>query len=204
MVILCTEVDVHIRVCLVQGLDAFRSGNQADELDALCAMLLDLGDGINGAAAGSQHRVQNQNIALCDILRQLAEVLHRLQGLLVAVQADEAHLCSGQQGQHTVQHTHACAQDGHQSQLAASQHLGLCHGDGCFDLHLFQRQVTGRFVAQQGRDLANEVTELLGAGVAVTQQADFVLDQGMVNNFNNAHGTISLHFKDIQPAVQAM
>ena len=174
----------------MQGLDAFRSGDQADELDALCAMLLDLGDGINGAAAGSQHRVQNQNITLCDILRQLAEVLHGLQGLLVAVQADEAHLCGGQQGQHTVQHTHACAQDGHQSQLAASQHLGLCHGDGCFDLHLFQRQVTGRFVAQQGRDLANEVTELLGAGLLVAQNAQLVLQQRMLNDHRGHKNTL--------------
>ena len=42
MVVLCAEVDVHIGVCLVQGLDAFRSSDEADELDALCAVLLDL------------------------------------------------------------------------------------------------------------------------------------------------------------------
>ena len=36
VVVLCTEVDVHIGVCLVQGLDAFRSSDQTDELDALC------------------------------------------------------------------------------------------------------------------------------------------------------------------------
>ena len=190
MVVLCTEVDVHIGVCLVQGLDAFRSSDQTDELDALCTVLLDLGDGVNGAAAGCQHRVQDQNVALCNVLGQLAEVLHGLQGLLVAVQADEAHLCSGQQGQHTVQHTHACAQDGHQSQLAASQHLGLCHGDGCFDLHLFQRQVTGRFVAQQGRDLANEVTELLGTGLLVAQNAQLVLQQRMLNDHRGHKNTL--------------
>ena len=45
VVVLCTEVDVHIGVCLVQGLDAFRSSDQTDELDALCTVLLDLGDG---------------------------------------------------------------------------------------------------------------------------------------------------------------
>ena len=182
LVILGTQIDIDIGVCLVQGLNAFRSSDQADELDPLCAVLLDLADGVDGAAAGGQHRVQDQDVALGDILGQLAEVLHRLQGGLVAVQADEADLCGGQQGQHTVQHTHACAQDGHQSQLAASQNLGLCHGDGRLDLDLFQRQVTGGFVAQQGRDLANEVTELLGAGLLVAKQADLVLQQGMLND----------------------
>ena len=153
-------------------------------------MLLDLGDGINGAAAGRQHRVQNQNIALCDILRQLAEVLHRLQGLLVAVQADEAHLCSGQQGQHTVQHTHAGAQDGHQSQLAACQHLGLCHGDGGLDLDLLHGQVTGGLVAQQGCDLADQITELLGTGLLVAQNAQLVLQQGVLNDHGGHNNTL--------------
>ena len=153
-------------------------------------MLLDLGDGVDGAAAGSQHGIQHQNVTLGDILRQLAEVLHRLQGLFVAVQADEAHLGSGQQGQHTVQHTHAGAQDGHQSQFAACQHLGLCHGDGGLDLHLFQRQIAGSLVAQQRCDLANEVTELLGAGLFVAQQADLVLQQRMFNDHRGHKNTL--------------
>ena len=95
VVVLGAQVDVHIGVSLVQGLDAFRSGDQADELDPLCAVLLDLGDGVNGAAAGSQHGVQHQHITLRDILGQLAEVLHRLQGLLVAVQANKTDLGGG-------------------------------------------------------------------------------------------------------------
>ena len=42
VVILGAQVDIHIGVSLVQGLDAFRSGDQADELDPLCAVLLNL------------------------------------------------------------------------------------------------------------------------------------------------------------------
>ena len=179
-------------MCLVQGLDAFRSSDEADELDALCAVLLDLGDGVDGAASGSQHRVKHQNVALGDVLRQLAEVLHGLQGGLVAVQADEADLSGGQQGQHTIQHTHAGAEDRHQSQLAACQHLGLCHGDGSLDLHLFQRQVTGSLIAQQSGDLTHEVTELLGAGLLVAQNAQFVLQQRMLND-HRGHNTLSLY-----------
>ena len=71
-VVLCAQIDVHIGVCLVQSLDALRCAQQTDELDALCAVLLDLGDGVDGAAAGSQHGIQHQNVTLGDILRQLA------------------------------------------------------------------------------------------------------------------------------------
>ena len=136
----------------MQSLDAFRCSDQADELDALCAVLLDLSDGVNSAAAGSQHGVQHHHVTLGDIQGQLAEVLHRLQSGLVPVQADEAHLGSGQQGQHTVQHAHASPQDGDQGQLAACQHLGLCHGDGGLDLDLLHGQVAGSLVAQQSRN----------------------------------------------------
>ena len=79
---------------------------------------------------------------------------------------------------------------GHQSQLAACQHLGLCHGDRSFDLHLFQRQIAGSFVAQQGCDLANEVTELLGAGLFVAQQANLVLQQRMFNDHRGHKNTL--------------
>src|SRR5699024_7677282 len=37
-----------------------------------------------------------------------------------------------------------------------------------------------------------QVTELLGAGVTVAQQADLVLNEGMIYDLDNAHGTISL------------
>ena len=194
VVVLSAQIDVNIGVSLVQGLNAFRSSDQTDELDALCAVLLDLGNGINGAAAGCQHGIQNQNITLGDILGQLAEVFHGLQGLLVAVQADKADLCSGQQGQHTVQHTHACTQDGHQSQLAACQHLGLCHGDGGLDLDLLHGQVTGGLVAQQGCDLADQITELLGTGLLVAQDAQLVLQQGMLNDHRGHKYTLLFMF----------
>ena len=115
-----------------------------------------------------------------------------------------ADLSGGDQVQHAVHHAEAGAQDGDQSQLTAGQDLGAGQSHGGLDLDFLSRQVAGGLVAQQHGNLAYQIAELLGAGVAVTQQADFVLDQGMVNNFNNAHGTISLHFKDIQPAVQAM
>ena len=188
----------------MQSLQTLRGSNQTDELDVLGTALLDLADGVAGAAAGGQHRIQNKDLALIDVAGQLAVVLDRHQRLLVAVHADVADLGGGDQVQHAVHHAEAGAQDGDQSQLTAGQDLGAGQSHGGLDLDFLGGQVAGSLIAEQHRDLAHEVTELLGAGVAVTQQADFVLDQGMVNNFNNAHGRISLQFKIIQPAGQAM
>ena len=95
--ILCGNINVNIGVCFVQGFQSFGGGNQANELDMLGTALFDLANGVNGAAAGSQHGIQNKNIALGNILGQLAIIFHRLQGLLIAVQANVADLCSGDQ-----------------------------------------------------------------------------------------------------------
>ena len=156
-------------------------------------MLFDLRNRIRSAAAGGQHGVQHQNIALLNIRGQLAEILHGLQSSFVAVQADKANLSGGDQSQHTVQHTHTGAQNRHQCQLAASQNLGAGHGNGGFDLHFLGGQVTSGLVAQQHGDLVYQITEFLGAGGFVAQQADFVLDKGMVYDhglFHNEHSLI--------------
>ena len=176
------QVDLNIGVGGAQRFHALGGADQADELDVLGAPLLDHGDGVHGAAAGGQHGVQDQHVPLVDVGGQLAEIFHGLQGLLVAVQADEAHLGGGDQGQHTVQHAHAGPQDGYQGQFAAGQDLGLGHGDGGLDLDLLQGQIPGGLVAQQGGDLAHQVTELLGTGLLVAQQADLVLQQGVLND----------------------
>ena len=47
------------------------------------------------------------------------------------------------------EHPHPGAQDGHESQLAPRNHLGLGQGDGGFDLHLLERKVAGGLEAHQ-------------------------------------------------------
>ena len=188
----------------MQGFQSFGGGNQANELDVLGTALFDLANGVNGAAAGSQHGIQNKNIALGNILGQLAIIFHRLQGLLIAVQANVADLCSGDQGQHAVHHAQTGAQDGNQGQLAASQHMGASQSNRSFHFNFLGGQVAGGLIAQQGGNFADQITELFGAGVAVTHQADFVLDQGMVYNFNNAHGRFSLQYENSSDTMQSL
>ena len=115
-----------------------------------------------------------------------------------------ADLCSGDQGQHAVHHAQTGAQDGNQGQLAASQHMGASQSNRGFHFNFLGGQVAGGLIAQQGGNFADQITELFGAGVAVTHQADFVLDQGMVYNFNNAHGRFSLQDKNSSDTMQSL
>ena len=81
-----------------------------------------------------------------------------------------------------VHHAQARPEDGNKRQLASGNHLGFGDGDGGLHLHLAQGEVAGGLIAQQLRDLLDQLPELLGAGVFVPQQGDLVLDQRMIGN----------------------
>ena len=67
-----------------------------------------------------------------------------------------------------------------------------------------QRQVTGGFVAQQSRDLTNKVTELLGAGLFVAQDADLVLQQRMLNDHRGHKNTLLIFNRSISIGYDVM
>ena len=145
---------------------------------------LDDGDGVNGGAAGGQHGVQDDDVAFVNILGQLVVILHRLQGFVVPVQADVAHLGGGHQLQHALYHAQARPQDGHKGQLPPGDDLGggLLHGGDGFHIH--QGQVPGGLVAHQRGNLADQLPEILGAGGHIPQKGELVLDERVVHDEN--------------------
>ena len=101
-------------------------------------------------------------------------------GLRITEQTDMADLCRGDQLDHGVDHTQACTQDGNDRQLLAGKDLCLCHGDRRLDLDFFRRKISGRFIAHQGCDLADDLAEFLHARVLVTEDRELVLRQVFV------------------------
>ena len=163
-----------------EGFQALRRGDDAHKLDVVDTALFNHVYGVDGAAAGRQHRVHHNDLPLADIAGQLAEVLDGLGGLLVAVQADMAHLGGGNQRQHPVHHAKAGTQDGDDGQLASGQHFGFTAADGGFHRYLLQRQIAGRLVTHQGRYLGGQLPKVLAAGLLFAHQGDLMLDQRMV------------------------
>ena len=72
------DKDVNVRVILLHTLDAFGCAYDAHELDMLDAVLLEEGDRSGGGAAGREHRVDNDNVALLNVGGHLEVVLHGL------------------------------------------------------------------------------------------------------------------------------
>ena len=73
-------------------LDALRCSDDAHELDVLAAVILDGIDGINGASARSEHRINDNDQSLIDGIRKLAIIIMRLVGNRISVKADMSYL----------------------------------------------------------------------------------------------------------------
>ena len=71
----------------------------------------------DGAAAGGQHRINHQHVALFEPRRQLRVVLRRDRGALVALQPDMADARARNQLQHAGQHAEAGAQHRHEDDV---------------------------------------------------------------------------------------
>ena len=109
-----------------------------------------------------------------------------LQGFLVARHAHGADLGAGNQAEHAVQHADAGAQNRYHGNFLAGDLLHLHRSGPALDLVVFQGQVVGRLVRQQGANLLGQLTEVLGADVGTAHQADLVADQ-RVTNFSDGH-----------------
>ncbi|MNS89843.1 hypothetical protein D3C72_1238680 [compost metagenome] len=169
--------------------DAFRRGHQEDALDAAGAGALEHVDGGDQGAAGGQHRVQDQRVALFQAAGEPLEIGHRLQGFLVALQAHHAHARGRDQRQHAAEHAQPGAQDRHHGDLGAGDAL---HGDRAGPARQGVRlgfQVGGGLVGQQRAKFVGQFAEILGAERGVAHQADLVLHQ-RVAHFDDLHGRV--------------
>ena len=111
--------------------------------------------------------IEHQHLALAHVRRQLAVVFHRQVRLRIAVEADMADLGRGHEVGHAVHHAKARAQNGHDAQLFAGEHVGLARGDGGLDLDLLERQIARDLIGHQHADLLEELAKVLGATIFV-------------------------------------
>ena len=161
------DVKIDVRMRLLQRLHALGTAHQADQLDGVAAVLFEDVDGGDGGTARGQHGVKHQHFALAHVRGQLAVVFHRQVGLRVAVEANVPHLGRGPEVGHAVHHAQPGAQDGHDAQLFAGEHVGLARGHGGLDLDLFEGQVARDLIGHEHADLLEELAEVLGATVFV-------------------------------------
>ena len=167
---------------LAHALHPLGGGEQAQEADVVRPPLLQQVHRRGRGVARRQHRVHHQHRPVGEVGGHLAVILHRLQRRLVAIEPHEAHARGRGQLQDPVQQPVPRPQDRDQRQLLAGQHRGAHLGQGRVDGDLGQRQVLERLVAQQQRDLAQELAERGGRGRLLPHQGQLVLHQRVLDD----------------------
>ena len=114
-------------------------------------------DGGDQRTAGGQHRVDDHRQALVELADEVLEIRLRHQRLMVAGNADNAHLGVRNQVEHPVQHADAGAQDGHHGNLLALDLVDLDRATPAFDAHLLQLEIAAGLVGQQAGQSYNFV-----------------------------------------------
>ena len=166
---------------VVDDADALRRCDEAHEDDVLRALLLEQRKCCRRAAARGEHRVDDDERALGDIARQLAVVLDWLQRLRIAVHADVANAGRRNHVDDAVEHAEAGAQDWHDADFLAGEHLLLALADWCLDLDFPEREVTRDLVGHEHRDLLEQLAEILRTRFLHAHDREFMLDQRVVN-----------------------
>ena len=78
LLIQCSDIDIHIRMCFLHSFYTFGCSDDAQQTDALAALVLSQLDGGDGRTAGSQHGIYHEYLTLCTVCRQLAVIFYRL------------------------------------------------------------------------------------------------------------------------------
>ena len=178
----CAAVKLNIGVLFGDELDALGSSNKDHELDVVAAALLHFGDRRVGRAAGGEHGVDDHDIALGDVLRHLAEVDVRLKRFLVAEHTDVADTGRRNHAQNAVDQSKTGAQNGHDCNFLTGQRRLLRRADRRFDRLGGERQITGGLIGDEHPDLADQLPEILDAGVFIAHDRQLVRDERMIHD----------------------
>ena len=159
----------------------FGRRDDREQPDARRARVLDELHGVHGRVAGREHRVEQDHLAVGDVLRQLHVVLDRMQRLLVAVEADEADARAGDQRQHAVEHPEPGAEDRADGDLLAGDARERAQLERRLDVDVLGRQILRRLVGEEQGDLLDQAPEVHGRRVLVAQVRELVLDERVVD-----------------------
>ena len=175
-------VDLDVGVRGVQRGDALRRGDDRQQPHRPGALLLAEPDGVDGRAAGGEHRVEQQDLPLGQLARQLRVVDDGLQRLLVAVHAEEA---DPSHRDHRRARRRACRRRPAGSAPRRPSCRTPCQPEavssGVVTSTALELQLARRLVRQHPRDLRRQQAEVAGGGGDVAQQRHLVADERVVD-----------------------
>ena len=141
-----------------------------------------------GGVAGGEHRIDDDDQALGDVLGRLEIIFDRLERDRIAIEADMGEARRGDEVEHAL--GHVPGRRAGSARRPASCRRSPAHSVAAIGVSTrtsLGRQVAGDLVAEQGRDLADQRAEQLGRAVAVAHDGELVLHQRVANDRQSVH-----------------
>ena len=145
----------------MHALDPLGRGDQRDQADRRRPDPLHGLDRRSRRVSGSEHGVEQDDVAVCDVAGQLDEVLDRLERLLVAEEPDEADTRARDERKHGVEHPDSRTQDRADGDLLAGDAAPGSPLERRLDLDLLVREILRGLVREEQRELVHELSEHL-------------------------------------------
>ena len=178
------NVDFNVGMFGVDFFDSFGSADDCKEFDMFASAFFEERDCVACTAAGCEHRVYKHNDFVLDALGQLAVVLLRFEGFLVAVHTDVSDLCGGEKRENSVHHAESCAEDWHDCDRVFF-HNSLFDGfERSFNGDGLRGNVLKRLESHKRCDFADNFSELFGRGVFISYDSHFVADERVIENMH--------------------
>ncbi len=173
--------DVQIEAGRLHAGESLRCGENADDGHASGTPLGDQPARELERAAGRQHRVEHDHRTALEPGGKLGHVRMRFERLLIAREADEAHLRLGQQTDGGVGHPETRSQHGHQGGKAGQAH-SFGRSEWRLDLCRLDFEVAGRLVDQHRGQVVDRATKRCPVGVLVPQHRELLRGKRMVDD----------------------
>src|ERR1041385_3341197 len=175
-------VDRHVGMGVEHRLDALRRRDQAEKPDPGGAGGAELAHGRGCRAAGREHRIEDEEIAVGLRGGDFEVVAHRLERVVVA---EEPHVPDpGRRDElaDPLDHAEAGPEDRHQGELLPGDSTGGGTLERRLDLHRLGLEMAGGLIGHQHRDLRDQLLEILDRRGLVPEDGELVLDQRVLED----------------------
>ena len=175
----CSAVHNHVRMRLSETAYALRCGHKAEKANARCTSAFERGHRSSGAPSSRQHGIEQKEIALGGVARNLEVVIHWLERVVVAIQANMADASCGNEARHPFDHSEPRTQNGNKCEFFSTYAPSRGSLQRCFNRRILEGKFARRLVRDQCSDLVNKLLEDLGGCRTVAQKRELVLHERM-------------------------
>ena len=173
---------------LANALHSDGCGDESNQPNTLRSGVLERVDGRRYTAAGGEHWVEEKELPFRRFTRNLEVVGDGLECFVIPVDPDMPDACGRHQLENSFDHSKTGTQNGHEGEFLSTDSEPFRSFEWCFDRDGLKLKVLGCLVRHQHRDFIDELLENFRGRLAITEERELVLHQGVRDEGQTALG----------------